>query len=102
MIPNGQVVKLSGESPKNLAIHVVPIATAISDMKYMMQNKHVTNNMMNLSRKHRGVPFRGPIKKEIWDMLKTLVASDESEEEEEGQVAVGTTGGTKIGDDLWD
>jgi hypothetical protein len=35
-------------------------------------------------------------------MLKTLVGSDESEEEEEGQVAVGTTGGTKIGDDLWD
>jgi hypothetical protein len=100
MLPNGKETKLSGGPPQNLATYTVAIASAIADMKYMMENGSITNNLTNLSNKHRGQSYNSSLKKEVWDLLKLCGNADENDGTATHVVPGGNVGGA-LGDDLW-
>lgn len=103
MIPNGRKceIKEMEEPPKNLTIRTVSIDVAITDMKHIVENAYVTNNMSNLSARHRDVPIRSEFKVEIWRMLRTMTQRVPNKEASEGKVVTGNDVGESIGDDLW-
>jgi hypothetical protein len=70
LIPNGKKIELDvAEPPENFTVRTVSTNVAISDMKYMMESGFVTNDVGNLSGKHRDTPLKGQIKKDVWSCL---------------------------------
>jgi hypothetical protein len=68
------------DPPTNLHARIVPLKIAINDMKYSMESGSITNNVTNLSSKHRETVFRGPAKAEVWDYLRKFATNNPSEE----------------------
>lgn len=80
LIPNGREIKVqAGDPPKNFHIRIVPIEIAIQDMNYVMENGIITNNVMNLSSKHRDIALKGKDKTTIWEDLFCIVPDDTEE-----------------------
>jgi hypothetical protein len=76
MIPNGSRTELGvGQPPKNFHVRTIAVESAVLDMKYMLENGYVTNNVQNLSSKHRDIPLKGDVKQGIWKALKEVYAN---------------------------
>lgn len=73
MIPNGKRCELADkEPPKNFHVRTLATDMAIADMKYVMENGYITNNLQNLSSKHRDAPLKGTDKTDMWAKLGRL------------------------------
>jgi hypothetical protein len=73
MIPNGAKRSFDDEDPpKNFLVRTTTTEVAIYDMKSMLEIGYITNDVGNLSSKHRDVPLRGAIKDEVWKKLREL------------------------------
>lgn len=84
MIPNGPKCGFQmADPPKNLHIRTVGLETAILDMKFVMENGMITNNMNNLSSRHKDTPVNGGPKREIWKMLKMLKKETSGEDDKD-------------------
>jgi hypothetical protein len=104
MIPNGRKCYLDTEMPpKNLTARTVTVETAVLDMKYVSTSGYITNNMSNLSSKHKDTPMKGEFKKDIWRALRTYSRSDVNEvDDTEDRVAVGGVSELAIDEGIFD
>lgn len=80
MIPNGTRCDLQNVNPpSNFHVRTITVENAVLDMTYCMENGYITNNMHNLSHKHRDNPLRSLEKMEVWVMLKQMYSRKQSE-----------------------
>jgi hypothetical protein len=103
MITNGAQCRFTVETPpKNLHVRTVATAAAILDMRYCLENGYVTNNMQNLSSKHRDAPIKSDDKVEVWRLLREAQANVVGESAGSGQRTQGAAPqGRSIEDDLF-
>jgi hypothetical protein len=86
MITNAAKCALSSrEPPRNFHVRTTTVETAVSDMKYVMENRYITNNNQRLSSKHRDIPIKGNDKARIWADLQAIVSSETGKTEEKVQ-----------------
>jgi hypothetical protein len=101
MIPNGSKRALgTDDPPKNFLVRTTTVDAAVLDMKFVMENGYITNDVGNLSSKHRDTPLKGPVKSEIWTKLYTLYEGNDSDMKPAADSGV-AIGGRQIDDDLW-
>jgi len=79
LIPNGRLIKLDSrmrdeDIPSSFYMRPIELSKAVSDMKYVREQKSITNNNTSLASKHREIPIRGEDKKAIFKMLVSEVA----------------------------
>lgn len=96
MITNGSQFETKTKStpPHNFHVRTVTLASAITDMKYIREKGHITNNTSNLSSKHRDTILKGADKTEVWTKLVEFTENETSEttdddhqsEDDEGKV----------------
>jgi hypothetical protein len=105
MIPNGKKCEMGKMEapPKNLTIRTVSIETAVLDLKYIRDHGYITNNMNNLSAKHKDVPIKSEFKKEVWVMLRTITQRESPTTRTDmiEDVAMGTGVEKAVDDGLW-
>jgi hypothetical protein len=102
MIPNGQTHEFANdEPPKNFHVRTISTERAVIDMRYCLERGYITNNLQNLSSKHRDTPLKGPDKVEAWKMLKALhqLQSPQAAGTKRAPPAAAT--GPSISDDIW-
>lgn len=105
MIPNGRKCEMKNMEtpPKNLTVRTVTVETAVLDLKYIREQGYITNNLTNLSAKHKDVPIKSEFKKDIWRLLRTITQreGDSSDSPMIADVVSGTGVGKAVDDDLW-
>lgn len=104
MIPNGRkcVMQSMEAAPKNLTIRTVSVDAAVLDFKYIRDNGYITNNMGNLSAKHKDVPIKSEFKTEVWRMLRAISQRvAKANDPAMGDVVSGTDVGKAVDDGLW-
>jgi hypothetical protein len=101
MLPNGSKIKLDrGEPPKNLLVRTIAVETAILDMKYMVENGYITNNLQNISARHRDSSINGPDKLSVWKMLNQLYQGNKATNEDNEPTSSTQKGKSSL-DDIW-
>jgi hypothetical protein len=92
MIQGGTTFDLKQDKiPNTFGVRTVAIASAITDMKYVIQEGKITNNKQNLSKKHGDTTVNGQNKKDVWKLLSTVHTNQLAPNEEENHVEVDAT-----------
>jgi uncharacterized protein (UPF0147 family) len=73
MIQGGTTFDLKQDKiPNTFGVRTVAIASAITDMKYVIQEGKITNNKQNLSKKHGDATINSQAKKDVWKLLSSV------------------------------
>lgn len=101
MISGGQKCELKVEQPpKNFHVRTTTVENAVLDMKYLIENGYITNNVANLSSKHRDHSINSANKTEMWAALRKLHGAKKEAVKQKSE-SVSEPGGMNAGDDLW-
>lgn len=103
MVPNGAKcdIEKMKDAPNNFHVRTIAVERAVLDMKYVVKEKYVTNNVKTLSSRHRDQSINSSDKKEVWGMLKSLCASNDDTTNEATNREVAGKSGKTVADDLW-
>lgn len=91
LIPNGQNIALQEDRnpPKHFHVRMVELNKAIVDMRYVIENRTITNNNSNLSSKHKDSSLSGEPKKMVWNKLCEFVKQGNTANTKSTEVPIG-------------
>lgn len=102
MIPNGKKCDLnSKEPPTNFMARTVATKSAVADMKWILENGSITNNINTLSSNHRDTSLKSNIKTEVWNNLLTAYKNANPNNDSKPAAAPRPISGKSIEDDLF-
>jgi hypothetical protein len=92
MIQGGTTFDLKQDKiPNTFGVRTVALASAITDMKYVIQEGKITNNKQNLSKKHGDTTVNGQTKKDVWKLLSAVHTNQLATDKEENHVEATVT-----------